>query len=76
MRAEINLIGAEMKKLLIGAALAASLAVPAVAQQADVAADPFVATQGTTELAVIGGVTLLVLIAAASGNNNSSSGTD
>lgn len=63
-----------MKKVLIGAAVAASLAVPAFAQQAETSADPFVSTQGTTELAVIGGVTALVLIAAASGD--SSSGTD
>jgi len=65
-----------MKNLLIGAALAASLAAPAFAQQADVSADPFVATQGTTELAVVGGMTMLVIIAAASGDNDSSSGTN
>lgn len=64
-----------MKKLLIGAALAASLAAPSIAQQADVAADPFVASQGTTELAIVGGMSLLILIAAAS-DNGSSSGTD
>lgn len=64
-----------MKKLSIAAAaaLAFASAAPAVAQE-NVAADPFVATQGTTELAVIGGVTLLVLIAAAS--NDGSSGSD
>lgn len=66
-----------MKKFLISAALVASIAAPALAQQADTAADPFVATQNTTELAVIGGVTLLVLLAAASnsGDGSSSSGT-
>ncbi len=66
----------EMKKLMITAALAASLAVPAVAQQAATAADPFVSTQGaTTGLAVVGGATALVIIAAAA-NGESSSGTD
>ena len=65
-----------MKKFTFAAAAAIALAsaAPAIAQQADVAADPFVASQGTTELALIGGVTALVLIAAASGD--SSSGTD
>lgn len=65
-----------MKKFTFAAAAAIALAsaAPAIAQQADVAADPFVASQGTTELAIIGGVTALVLIAAASGD--SSSGTD
>ncbi|TNF22425.1 MAG: hypothetical protein EP318_03805 [Rhodobacteraceae bacterium] len=65
-----------MKNLLVGAALAASLAAPAFAQQADVSADPFLSTQGTTELAIVGGMTALVVIAAAtSGDNDSSSGT-
>lgn len=61
-----------MKKLILSAALAASLAAaPAIAQEAEV--DPFISTQGEgLALGVIGGMTLLVLIAAA----DSSSGTD
>lgn len=63
-------------KAAVAATLIAS-ALPAFAQQADVAADPFVATQGTTELAVLGGLTFLVIVAAASGGDSSSgSGTD
>jgi glycine betaine/choline ABC-type transport system substrate-binding protein len=67
-----------MKKFAMAAAAATFIAsaAPAVAQQADTAADPFVATQGTTELAVIGAVTTLVIIAAASNGSGSSSGTD
>lgn len=67
-----------MKKLMITAALAASLAAPAVAQQSATSADPFVSTQGLglgTGLAVVAGTTLLVIVAAAS-NADSSSGTD
>lgn len=63
-----------MKKLVLSAAVAASLAAaPAIAQEAP-AADPFISTQGeSVALGVVGGMTLLVLIAASS---DSSSGTD
>ena len=68
-----------MKKFLIPAAMAAALAVPAIAQQADTSADPFASTQlvlGTsTTLAVVGGVTLLVLVAAVAGGDGSGSST-
>ncbi|MCJ7871043.1 hypothetical protein [Phaeobacter sp. J2-8] len=65
-----------MKKFALAAAAAVTLAsaAPAVAEPADVAADPFIATQGdTTALAILGGVTVLVLIAAGGGNGGSSS---
>lgn len=66
-----------MKKLMISAALLASLAVPALAQPAATATDPFVSTQGTTDLAVVGGMSVLVVIAAASnGDGSSGTGTD
>lgn len=67
-----------MKKFAMAAAAATVIfsAAPVFAQQADTAADPFVSTQGTTELAVVGGVTLLVIVAAASNGGGSSSGTD
>ncbi|WP_417523450.1 hypothetical protein [Marinovum sp.] len=66
-----------MKKFAMAATAALFVtAVPAVAQQTDTAANPFLSTQGTTELIVVGGVTMLTILAATSNGSGSSSGTD
>lgn len=65
-----------MKKFIVSTAFVASLALPATAQQADTAADPFVSTQAeTTTLIVLAGAASVVGIVALAGGDSSSSST-